>query len=267
MGKLMKYELRSMLKLFVPLWIGVLALAVVNRFTSNMNFGDNRLLNTLMAIAVVLYVLAVAGIVIFAEIYVILRFYQGLMKDEGYLTFTLPISIDSLLWGKALSALLVMLVSGVVSMVSILLILWQTMNLRIFDTPFREAAEFLGGGNLTLIIVMVIVAIILSAITSILQLYLAMGIGQMAQKHRVGASILAYVGINIVLNMITSLAITPWMERIMENSAFMWRIETAGDVMHVIWTIFAILAVSCLILGAVYYFITRYIFSRRLNLE
>lgn len=266
MGKLMKYELRSMLKLFIPLWLGVLALALVNRFTTHMQFSDNRFLNTMMVIAITLYGLAVAGIVIFAVIYVILRFYQGLMKDEGYLTFTLPVSIDSILWGKAFSALIVILVSGVVSILSLLLML-QAVNWGGFRASLRQTAEAFGGGNMTLIFVLAILLILMSTIASIFQLYLAMGIGQMAQKHRVGASILAYVGINVALNIVTSLVVMPQIERLISHAEFLWNIKTVGDVMRVVWTVFAIFAAIFLILTTLYYFITRYIFSKHLNLE
>ena len=38
MGKLMKYDLRAALRLFVPLWIGALILALVNSFTITVEF-------------------------------------------------------------------------------------------------------------------------------------------------------------------------------------------------------------------------------------
>ena len=36
MGRLMKYDLRAAMRLFIPLWLGTLALALVNRFTDHL---------------------------------------------------------------------------------------------------------------------------------------------------------------------------------------------------------------------------------------
>ena len=105
MGKLMKYDLRAALRLFIPLWIGTLVLGLVNGVTIEMEQSDNRYLNFFTGLFAVLFVLAIFAILIVAAIYVVQRFYQSMLKDEGYLTFTLPVGIDSILWSKALTVL------------------------------------------------------------------------------------------------------------------------------------------------------------------
>ena len=97
MGRLMKYDLRAAMRLFIPLWLGTLALALVNRFTVHLEFSENRILNFFTGLVMVLYVLAALSILVVTLIYIIQRFYQSMLKDEGYLTFTLPVGIDSLL--------------------------------------------------------------------------------------------------------------------------------------------------------------------------
>src|SRR5699024_11750532 len=54
----------------------------------------------------------------------------GLLKDEGYLTMTLPVSLDSILWGKALAAWILMVLTTLVCLVSAGILLLANVNLR-----------------------------------------------------------------------------------------------------------------------------------------
>lgn len=270
MGRLMKYELRSMSKLFIPIWLGVLALSIVNRFSVWSGHFENEILSTLQNLVLAVYIFAIIGVAIFALIYVILRFYQGLLKDEGYLTFTLPLKIDTILWGKALSALLIVLISGVVCVASIFIVVvrdvpWNEVG-RIWQTISHELG---GPGSLTLCCFLFLIAVLAGIVTSVMQLYLAMGLGQLSQKHKVGASVLSYVGINMAWSTIVSVLMTPTvMELAMggENSAIVRFINSLKP-MEAVWCVFGAAMVQYLVLTTVSYFITRYLFTKKLNLE
>lgn len=89
LGKLMKYDLKSMFKVFVPLWLALLAVSVVNRFT--IQFDSNAIIGGLpTVIFMILYVGLIIAVMVVAVALIIMRFYHGLLKDEGYLMFTLP---------------------------------------------------------------------------------------------------------------------------------------------------------------------------------
>ena len=70
-----------------------------------------------------------------------------MLKDEGYLTFTLPVGIDSILWSKALTAMILSVCSAVVCALSLLLLVVRdlaSVNLSGFfedllhSIPLRE---------------------------------------------------------------------------------------------------------------------------------
>ena len=91
-GKLMKYELRGCLRIFLPLWAAVLVLSVINGFTqgSQMNisgFWPRMILFTLPAIA--LFILMI-GMFAVALVIIVRRFYNGLLGEGGYFAFSLP---------------------------------------------------------------------------------------------------------------------------------------------------------------------------------
>ena len=93
-GKLLKYELRSVMRDFLFVWIGILVLSTVNAFT--MGLGNDPEVDGFKAFLLValplmvLFALYVAAFVI-ALLYVLRRFWNGLLGNEGYLMFTLPV--------------------------------------------------------------------------------------------------------------------------------------------------------------------------------
>ena len=261
MGKLMKYDLRAALRLFVPLWIGTLILALVNSFTVKLEFTDNRLLNFMTGLMLVLYVLAIIGIMLVAVIYTIQRFYQSMLKDEGYLTFTLPVSVDSILWSKALTALILFVGSAVVCVASFFLLVMQDLQ----SVEFRWIGENLLT-NITWqqtigMLLCLAIAVVASGLAMLLQTYLAMALGQLAQKNRLGVSIAAFVGISVVMSFLASLPF-PWIENLISL-----RRRLINDNALAASVIFLCMAAVSLVQAAVYYFPTCYLFKRKLNLE
>ena len=64
--------------------------SLVNRFT--MRFDNNAIIGTLpTVIFMILYVGLIIAVMVVAVALIIMRFYHGLLKDEGYLMFTLPV--------------------------------------------------------------------------------------------------------------------------------------------------------------------------------
>ena len=261
MGRLMKYDLRAALRQFVPLWTGTLILALVNSFTVKLEFTENRLLNFLTGLMLVLYVLAMFGIMLVAVIYAIQRFYQSMLKDEGYLTFTLPVSVDSILWSKALTALILFAGSAVVCVASFFLFVVQDLQ----NVEFRWIAENLLT-NITWqqtlgMLVCFAIAVIASGLAMLFQVYLAMALGQLTQKNRMGASIAAFVGISVVMSFLATLPL-PWIEDLIPLNH-----RLIDDDALAVSVIFLCTAAASLVQAAIYYFPTRFLFKRKLYLE
>ena len=96
-GKLMKYEMRSMLRTFLPLWGAILVVALLNRCTLQIESLRDWLGGVPAILMMVLYVIAIIAIAIVALVFMIQRFYNGMLKDEGYLMFTLPVKTSQLI--------------------------------------------------------------------------------------------------------------------------------------------------------------------------
>ena len=267
MGRLMKYDLRAAMKLFVPLWIGTLILSLINSFTiPNQHEIESRILEFFVSLMMIAYVLAVIAIVIITVIYVVMRFYQSMIKDEAYLTFTLPVGIDAVLWAKAITGLILLAVSGIVCMLSLYLLMMPIVNLAEIPVMFRRMLEVVSVSDLLLIILSMILAAVTACLSCIFHGYLSMGLGQLAKKRKLGASVLAYVIISTVTSAVAGVVIMPLFVRLMEGigqTSVLLMFNGAKG----IWLIFFLISLYDLIFAAIYYFPTRYIFKNKLNLE
>ncbi|MGN0773623.1 MAG: hypothetical protein ACI4MP_07515 [Candidatus Ventricola sp.] len=105
--KLMKHELRATGRSMGPMLLLVLVAAVGgNLSTYRLLETDNRMLNTLGVLLLTCFFIAVAASGVMAFALMVERFYKNLLRDEGYLTMTLPVSVHEHIWAKLLTSLI-----------------------------------------------------------------------------------------------------------------------------------------------------------------
>ena len=268
--KLMKYELKSMLRTFIPIWSVILALSLINRFTLRIE-GLSELLGGIPAVLLmVAYVLSIIAVFIIGLIFLILRFYNGLLKDEGYLMFTLPVKASQLLNSKLFSAVFLMLGTSLVCLLSlcVLVIDREVANeiaaaIRVFtlyeDVPF--AIETLRSMSW-----MAVAAAIISLFAAPLECYLAMAIGQLANKSKAAWSVLSYFGLSLAMSLVGNVLYAVPMVEKMEELEMMVEIteEFFNGLILQMMSIGLVLSVLMLI---AFYIPTWLILKNKLNLE
>ena len=269
-GKLMKYELRSVMKDFLFIWVGILVLSVVNAFT--MSLGNNQELDGFkgfLFVAVpllVLFALYIAAFVV-ALLYVLQRFYRGLLGNEGYLMFTLPVSPAQLIGAKALTALILEVVSVVVAIlggVIILLVQAPADFWNVFHAGWQELTRVIGENPAILLVAAeLLLVLLLSASQANLHLYAGMSLGHLAKKNRIAWSVVAVVGLNMAVSILSG-----WL-----GNVFGTRIAidlTGMNYMNGVHATAGMLGLFCLgslVLNLMYFFISRWILMHKLNLE
>lgn len=270
-GKLLKYDFRSMLKQFAFIWPAALALAVVNHFTINSfvtSVSEAR--NTAAGIAMLVYVAILIAMFVITVIFVIQRFYKGLLGDEGYLMHTLPVRPWQLIASKLLCACATTFISIIVALLSIMVIFpW---DLDDFREIFWRLGTFFGHWNMqaTHIVVMLLELCLLAVISyamAYLQLYLAMSIGHLFNKNRIAWSVAAFIAINTVVNTLAGsflmASLDPFLDLIRGMNPMDGFQSTMWAVHITLWVIMA----GELVQAAVYFTGTEYILRKRLNLE
>ncbi len=184
--KLLKYEYRANLRKLGLLWAGMILFAVVEYLLIGGEVADGSFLATL----VMLYATALIATNIFVFILAIRRFNKGLLGREGYLMFTLPVSVTKLVLSKFIVALSAVILNLTVTMLC--------TNLLNEGFAASEWVLFTTWEDVCGILV-VIAAISLS----LMQIYLACCIGHLFRKRRVMWSVLTWFGLNFLMQNIT----------------------------------------------------------------
>lgn len=261
LGKLLKYDLRSMVKQFAFIWPAALVMAVVNRFTIGLLDSGDTFPELVSGMSMLIYVFILMALDVVSLLFIIQRFYKGLLGDEGYLLFTLPAKSWQLILSKFLCAMITTIISILVAALSICIL--APLSFSDIDAFFRLLASFDGQ---ILVFFLEMVIILLAAMSYMyLEFYLAMAIGHLFNKHRILISVVAFLAIGMVMNIITTLVGVTAIEVGVE-SLIMNLVMDAGEwaAWHTaVWSIIAYSAIP----AAAFFFITNYILKHRLNLE
>ena len=210
LGKLMKYDLRSGIRTFSLIWIGLALLGAINGLTIRFVLaGDTQSGLVSFVFGVLPMILLVALYVamgIFVLVFIIDRFYKGLLGNEGYLMFTLPVTSTAHIASKALTSMIFSVASAIVALLSGVLLMAVLTPLNFSDVAqaFQEAGRYLRVNPLPAgtgwVVAEFIVYTLIAAAVSILQIYTAISIGHLAKKNRGWFALLAYVGISIAFS-------------------------------------------------------------------
>ena len=277
LNKLIRYEFRATARILGILYLALIVLSVINRFSMGVNFMDSDEFNfgVLSGILVLtLYVVCAAATMILTIVMIVIRFWRNLMENEGYLMHTLPVRARDHLFSKLLVAFVWMLVSTLAITISIWI---TTSGIDGFENLYPEVSAAISNyfsikGSVPCFILF-IVLLIVSTIAEILKLYAAMCLGQSLSEHRVAASIGIYVGFNILESIFESVIIM--ISGITQLSAsnswfnsFYPAISDTGAITDL--SGFAALEALGLLLpvlySVIYFFLSKYFLEKKLNL-
>lgn len=202
--KLLKYDLYSVFKYWWIAAVSSLGVSVLGGICLKIITAEHTAFKALQAIAVFGLILSIIGISAFsvlATVLVMVRFYKNFFSDEGYLTFTLPVTKAALLNSKVVMAAIFTTASALILLIDVFIMLGVGVPQYVFDASvFKEFSKVLssvikavGGGYIALYVIEFIIAIMISQIYAILLLMVSVTVGSMiAKKHKVIASVAAY---------------------------------------------------------------------------
>lgn len=271
-GKLMKYEMRYLIRIFAPMWVIVLALCTFSRLTIRPDLDGMMYMEGIQALlpvlAIMLAVTAIITMMIVATVVLLQRFYKGMYGDEGYLMFTLPVTTGSLIHSKALSAVVMMVVSALVTWIGVLIMvsypqIWGELDMN-WSEMFQMVLEMNGLSGLEPVALAfwVVIAGVMSMVQGIYLIYFAISIGQLWKKHPVMGAIGAYY----VLSLVASFSIGGLGNTKLEN--IMNHFVTADLEYGALLAIILIAAtLYCLLWTVISFFGTKLILDRKLNIQ
>ena len=195
--KLLKYDFRSMWKSFALIWPAVLLLALINHFTLPYDGAveENEMLAVVLVIA---FVSVLFAMFVAVMIFVIQRFYKGLLGDEGYLMHTLPVGPGQLVLSKLICAVVTSVVSLAVMFAACLLMVPIRWGMVLRIAFFQDLWQGLMSNPDALLYLMEFSALMVTALLLFVTMtYLSMAIGHLFRR-RIIMSVVAFIGLDIV---------------------------------------------------------------------
>ncbi len=201
------------------------------------------------------------------------RFYKSMIKDEAYLTLTLPVSPTKLLFGKLFSAMLWMTIAGTAVVLSLGAIFACAIAVSGESFPMQEITEafdeLFSELNISAVnwVWMVILAIVAS-FENMLQVFMAiLFAGSIVKKYKGLAAVGMVFGINFAVSSI--MQVVPYFLAI----PFGLLLEDANGAINPngidiylqinIWIMIVLYAA----LAVLFFFLSRYFIKNKVNLE
>ena len=207
LSKLLKQEFRATGRIMLPVLGALLLLSVLGNFSIRMmdqNVTNNAVLRFLFVFLTIVFVLAMFAAMMMTLLLMITRFYRNLLKDEGYLMHTLPVSVHGLVWSKLIVSLVWFVVTGLIQSGTNLgeLMLefptWAEIREAMAEAGFR-------GSDITVFLLELLALALVGFFATCLHFYAAMAMGHMFNKDKILLSIVFFVVISFALSMMTSL--------------------------------------------------------------
>lgn len=289
--KLCKYEFRSIFRTLIPIYIVVIAVSIITSISIAMNvdyadvkYVDNsvqwaiemnlpyKLQHIFTFVMSLAYFAVMVALFVLTVVIILQRFYKGLLCDEGYLMFTLPVKPWQLITSKGITAFVMTILSGIVSCISIFI-----MMLGSLPYPLKFLAELFSLENWSrtfgqlnetvpmwgVYVLEFIILVIISSLASLYQIYASMAIGHLAKKNRILMSVVAYVAISMILSFVGGI-FGVFSDLTIQSSQNYLSINAGEAFLHAL-LIFSV--ITSIIEFVVFFVITERILSKKLNLE
>lgn len=271
--KLLKHEFRATGRVMLPLYLVLLVTALGSNLAGRKMVGSRSdVLSILGVLIVTAFGIAIFGVLLMSFVLMIQRFYKNLLQDEGYLMFTLPVSVHQHIWSK-------LIVSVVWFAATILAIIAASLIVAYQGGFLRELFDFIGwffeglrklkvsetlNGMVYLVEIAILMFLAMAAFA--LQFYAALAAGHSRANRKMLWSVVWFFGFQFALQFCGSLLMIG-LDRLgvfnfLNHLSINWTSATAA--IHV----GLLVSIGVVVLyGAIFYAVTTFFLKRHLNLE
>ena len=263
--KLLKHEFRATARVMGPLCLILLVTAIGGNVSIRIMDGSpNRLLNIFAVLFIMAFVVAVIGVCIMSMVVMIQRFYKNLMGDEGYVMFTLPVSIHQQIWSKLIVSSVWFITTGVALTIAVCIMVFDVAFvgdfLRWLSEILNEITAFYAV-NGAAIFLEFLVLIFVSCATMCLQFYASMAVGHSFANHKGLLSVAVFFGFQFAFQLVGSLGIM-----LLNDSPLHFALLDFSG-MAAVHLGMGLTILGMVIYGAIFYVITTFTLKKHLNLE
>lgn len=270
--KLIKYDFQSYFRLLFPVQLIIIGFALINRLiqffepASDAAEAASTVYNSVFVSTLVLYILSIFVCLIMTVVVSIIRFYQGMYTNEGYLNHTLPVTPTQHILAKLLTSIIFCLGADLAIFLSFMVITAGEVNIEVFKAiTFLVGRYFVNTGlNGALYVLEFILLAIVSVVFLFLKLYFCISVGQLVKRKKILLAFGVFFGIYVMKQIIgTVFAIVVALNLDFMDQIGNW-INSSPNVAFHIFFCGAIIFYG--LFALIYFLITKHIMSKKLNL-
>ena len=148
--KLIKYEFKATWRKFLPIYGILIVFTIISKLTNGFKGASQptdvsgSISKLVSDLSIFLQVACIIGLIAVTLYVIVERFYKNFFGDEGYLTFTLPISPWKHLTAKLTVSVFWTMVSVIIGIVSLLI---SYYDISAFNSIYNGYGQILGGTN------------------------------------------------------------------------------------------------------------------------
>lgn len=270
--KLLKHEFRATARIMLPMYLILLVTALGSNLAGRKMLGPSDILNILGVLIVMAFGFAIAGVLLMSFVLMIQRFYKNLLQDEGYLMFTLPVSIHQHIWSKVIVSS-VWFIATVLAVIAASLIvafqggfLWELLDFLRWFFEGLEKLKISEALNGTVYLVEFAVLMFLALAAFSLQFYAALAAGHSRANHKMLWSVVWFFGFQFALQFAGSLLFIS-LDRLGIRNFLNLNLDLDMSAAAAIHIGLLLMIVCVVIYGAIFYAVTTFFLKRHLNLE
>lgn len=278
LGKLLKYDLKALSRILVPVHIAAIVVGLgaaacffgvhtldspYDSWGSSSSFGSSMLVMLAMTGAFCLFALFMASAAtLFAIVH---RFYKNFFTDEGYLTLTLPVTANQHIASKVIAALVWVLVDAlVVGFCGYFASLAAMGFAGDFDEtiPYFMLVSSFGFSDIMSFASFLIASATaaMQALTMVLTAYAAFALGSaLASKHKVAAGIGMFFALSWVAGLVHSI------KSVFMMTGLAYDTSLSYEAMNMVSS--SISLVLYLVTAVVFYAVCVFVIDRKTNLS
>lgn len=256
--KLLKYDFKTLLQTLLPVYGISLILSIISNISIRIN-ELTPIFRIPSSFIIGLSILVSVGITFITFVIGIINFYKQTVKDEGYLLHTLPVSKNSIIISKLISFVTMELASLIVTLITLLITI-KIEPSQVIETT-KNMMQLIGDYKLSAFLIAI--GIFIGQITNILLIYVSISFGQKHSTNKLLYSIIYGVVIYNITQVFTTLIYLP----ILTNDKYVEALNETIPESQILNVMMLIAITMSVIIGTVYYILTKKNLETKLNLE
>lgn len=270
LGKLIKYDLMADWKKYAALYAATLITSIMLFTTGKIkeSIRDNRILEIVEDMFGIVFMTLIIAISVAVVVLTVMRFYKNVMRDEGYLTHTLPVHTWEILASKLISSyvwfLSAFIIGGICLGVSSGEPLWLFDAIEDIAEVISEARGSEEKSMLIQIMTVTMVSVVLSPFFIMTHAYFCFALGNLSNSHKLGVSVLAFFGVNIAENFIATAVMIIFAANFDDDR---WETASVIEALRMGNSVMILTLIISIVISVGFFAAAERIFAKKLNLE